>query len=102
MRADVALAQPDEPIYLAIGEPQPYLYPLFYGLGSVEDFQATHRMTVVNGVFEVSGFGRFVFDKAALPAGQSCVFVTLSTALPCGSPEALKSGPVWVTGRCPA
>jgi 4-amino-4-deoxy-L-arabinose transferase-like glycosyltransferase len=100
MRAEAALAKPDEPIYLAIGAPQPYLYPLFYGLGSVEDFQATRRMTVVDGVFEVSGFGRFVFNKTALPAGQSYVFVTLSTALPCPSPEALRSGPVWATGRC--
>jgi 4-amino-4-deoxy-L-arabinose transferase-like glycosyltransferase len=100
MRADAALAKPDEPIYLAIGEPQPYLYPLFYGLGSVEDFQATRQMTVVDGVFKVSGFGRFVFDKSALPAGQSYVFVTRSTALPCASPEALMSGPMWATGRC--
>jgi hypothetical protein len=102
MRTETALATPEEPIYLAIGEPQPYLYPLFYGLGSVEDFQATRRMTLVDGMFKVSGFGRFVFDKDALPAGQSYVFVSLSSALPCASPDALKSGPVWSTGRCPA
>jgi 4-amino-4-deoxy-L-arabinose transferase-like glycosyltransferase len=102
MRTETALAKPDEPIYLAVGAPQPYLYPLFYGLGSVEDFQTTRRMTVVDGVFAVSGFGRFVFDKDALPAGQSYVFVTLSTAVPCTSPDDLKSGPIWATGRCPA
>jgi 4-amino-4-deoxy-L-arabinose transferase-like glycosyltransferase len=101
MRTEAALAKPGEPIYLAIGEPQPYLYPLFYGLGSVEDFQATRRMTTVDGVFKVSGFGRFVFDKDTLAAGQSYVFTTLSTALPCASPDALKTGPVWATGRCP-
>jgi 4-amino-4-deoxy-L-arabinose transferase-like glycosyltransferase len=101
MRTEAALAKPDEPIYLAIGEPQPYLYPLFYGLGSVEDFQATRRMAVVDGVFRVSSFGRFVFDKDALPADHGYVFLTLSTALPCASPEALKAGPVWATGRCP-
>jgi hypothetical protein len=100
LRTETALAQPGEPIFIAVGEPQPYLYPLFYGLGSVADFQATRRMTVVDGVFEVSGFGRFVFDKDALPAGKSFVFVTLSTALPCAAPEALKSGPIWATGRC--
>ena len=86
LRAEVALAQPTEPIYVAVGEPQPYLYPLFYGLASVEDFQATRRMETVDGVFRVSSFGRFVFDKEALPAEKSFVFVTLSTALPCAAP----------------
>jgi hypothetical protein len=56
---------------------------------------------VVDGVFKVSAFGRFVFDKDALPAGRSFVFVSLATALPCASPEALKAGTVWATGRCP-
>jgi 4-amino-4-deoxy-L-arabinose transferase-like glycosyltransferase len=102
MRTVAALAKPDEPVFLAIGEPQPYLYPLFYGLGSVDEFQATRRMTVVDGVFKVSGFGRFIFDKDALPAGQSFAFVTLSTALPCAAPDQLRSDPIWATGRCPA
>jgi 4-amino-4-deoxy-L-arabinose transferase-like glycosyltransferase len=102
LRTEAALAQPGEPIYVAAGEPQPYLYPLFYGLGSVAEFQATRRMETVDGVFKVSSFGRFVFEKAALPAGRSFVFVTLATALPCAAPEALKSGPMWATGRCPA
>jgi len=102
LRTETALAQPGEPVYVAVGEPQPYLYPLFYGLGSVADFQATRRMTVVDGVFKVASFGRFVFDKDALPAGQGFVFVTLASALPCAAPEALKAGPVWATGRCPA
>jgi 4-amino-4-deoxy-L-arabinose transferase-like glycosyltransferase len=102
LRTEVALAQPGEPVYLAAGEPQPYLYPLFYGLGSVADFQSTRRMTVVDGVFEVSSFGRFVFEKEALPEGRSFVFVTLASALPCAAPEALKAGPVWATGRCSA
>jgi 4-amino-4-deoxy-L-arabinose transferase-like glycosyltransferase len=102
MRTEVALAKPDEPVFLAIGEPQPYLYPLFYGLGSVEDFQATRRMTAVDGAFKVSGFGRFTFDRDALPAGHNYVFVTLATALPCPFPDALETGPVWATGRCPA
>jgi 4-amino-4-deoxy-L-arabinose transferase-like glycosyltransferase len=100
LRTETALAQPGEPVFLAVGEPQPYLYPLFYGLGTVQEFQATRQMKVVDGVFKVSRFGRFVFDKDALPAGQGYVFLTLSTALPCPSPEALKSGPIWATGRC--
>ena len=100
LRTEAALAQPGEPVYLAVGEPQPYLYPLFYGLGSVADFQATRRMSVVDGMFKVSSFGRFVFEKEALPAGESFVFVTLATALPCAAPEALQAGPVWATGRC--
>jgi 4-amino-4-deoxy-L-arabinose transferase-like glycosyltransferase len=102
LRAEAALAEPDEPVFLAVGEPQPYLYPLFYGLGTIQEFQNTRRMTVVDGVFKVSGFGRFVFDRDALAAGHSYVFVTLATALPCPSPEALKTGPIWATGRCPA
>jgi hypothetical protein len=102
LRTELALAQPDEPIYVAAGEPQPYLYPLFYGLGSVADFQATRRMETVDGVYKVSSFGRFVFDKDALTAGKSFVFVTLATALPCAAPEALKPGAIWATGRCPA
>jgi 4-amino-4-deoxy-L-arabinose transferase-like glycosyltransferase len=101
LRADAALAEPDEPVFLDIGEPQPYLYPLFYGLATVEEFQTTRQMQIVDGVFKVSRFGRFVFDKAALPAQHGFTFVTLSTALPCASPESLKSGPVWATGRCP-
>jgi 4-amino-4-deoxy-L-arabinose transferase-like glycosyltransferase len=102
LRTEAALARPGEPIYVAAGEPQPYLYPLFYGLGSVADFQATRRMETVEGVYRVSRFGRFVFEKEAVPAGSSFVFVTLATALPCAAPEALKTGPVWATGRCPA
>jgi hypothetical protein len=102
LRTEAALATPGEVAFLDIGEPQPYLYPLFYGLGTVEDFQATRQMQTVDGVFKVSRFGRFVFDKAALPAGQGFTFVTLSTALPCAAPEALTAGPVWATGRCPA
>jgi 4-amino-4-deoxy-L-arabinose transferase-like glycosyltransferase len=101
LRTETALAQPGEPVFIAVGEPQPYLYPLFYGLGSVAEFQATRRMTVVDGVFKVSSFGRFVFEKDALPAGRSFVFLTLSTALPCIAPEDLKSGPIWATGKCP-
>lgn len=100
LRAGIALAQPDGPVYVAAGEPQPYLYPLFYGLGSVAEFQATVRMDAVDGVFKVSSFGRFVFDREALPPGKSFVFVTLATALPCAAPEGLKSGPIWATGRC--
>jgi 4-amino-4-deoxy-L-arabinose transferase-like glycosyltransferase len=100
LRAEVALAQPGEPVYVAAGEPQPYLYPLFYGLGSVTEFQATRRMIVVDGVFKVSSFGRFVFDKDALPVGKSFVFVTLATALPCAAPEDLRAGPIWTVGRC--
>jgi 4-amino-4-deoxy-L-arabinose transferase-like glycosyltransferase len=102
LRAETGLAQPGEPVFIAAGEPQPYLYPLFWDLGSVADFQATRRMEMVDGVFKVSSFGRFVFEKAALPAGQSFVFVTLATALPCAAPEALNSGPIWAVGRCPA
>jgi 4-amino-4-deoxy-L-arabinose transferase-like glycosyltransferase len=101
LRTDSALARPDEPIFLDIGQPQPYLYPLFYGLASVEEFQATRRMTTIGGVFKVSRFGRFYFEKDVMPTRQSFVFVTLSTALPCAAPDMLKSGPIWATGRCP-
>ena len=101
LRADAALARPDEPVFLDIGAPQPYLYPLFYGLATVQEFQATRRMQTIDGVFEVSRFGRFVFDRSALSAQQSYTFVTLATALPCPMPEDLKAGPVWATGRCP-
>jgi 4-amino-4-deoxy-L-arabinose transferase-like glycosyltransferase len=100
LRTEVALAQPGEPVYVAAGEPQPYLYPLFYGLGSVGDFQATRRMETIDGVFKVSSFDRFVFERDALPAGKSFVFVTLASALPCAAPESLRSGPIWATGRC--
>jgi 4-amino-4-deoxy-L-arabinose transferase-like glycosyltransferase len=101
LRTATEQARPGEPVFVAVGEPQPYLYPLLYGLASVEEFQSTRRMTMVDGVFKVSGFGRFVFDKDALPAGTRFVFVTLSTALPCKAAEALSSGPIWATGRCP-
>ena len=100
LRVDAALAKPDEPVLLDIGEPQPYLYPLFYGLATVQEFQATRQMRIVDGVFKVARFGRFVFDKTALPTERSFTFVTLATALPCAVPEDLNAGPVWATGRC--
>ena len=102
LRDAAARAQPDEPIWLDIGEPQPYLYPLFYGLAGVEQFQATRRMAVVDGVMKVYSFGRFTFGKDAMPKGRGFTFVSLSTALPCTAPVMLMSGPIWATGRCPA
>jgi 4-amino-4-deoxy-L-arabinose transferase-like glycosyltransferase len=102
LRGEAALARPDEPIFIDAGQPQPYLYPLFYGLASVEDFQATRQMQTIDGVYVVSRFGRFYFEKDALPAGQSYVFASRADDMPCANPEALKTGPLWATGRCPA
>jgi hypothetical protein len=102
LRAETALAKADEPIFIDIGTPHPYLYPLFYGLARVEDFQATRQVQTVDGVYLVSRFDRFFFAKNALPAQASFVFVSRSDIMPCANPEAVQSGPLWATGRCPA
>jgi 4-amino-4-deoxy-L-arabinose transferase-like glycosyltransferase len=102
LRTEAALAKPDEPLFVDIVTPQPYLYPIFYGLASVEEFQATRQVQTLDGVYDVSHFGRYYFDKDALPAGAGYVFVSRVDVLPCPDPEALQTGPLWATGRCPA
>ena len=102
LRTEVALAGPEEALFIDIGTPQPDLYPLFYGLASVESFQATRQMQTIDGVYVVSRFDRFYFAKDALPAGGSFVFVSRTDQMPCANPEELKTGPLWATGRCPA
>ena len=57
MRTETALAKPNEPVFVDIGTPHPYLYPLFWGLARVEDFQATRQMRTIDGVYDVSRFG---------------------------------------------
>jgi 4-amino-4-deoxy-L-arabinose transferase-like glycosyltransferase len=101
LRHEMALAQPGEPVYVAVGTVHPYLYVLFYGLGDIRAFQATRQVKVVDGVYRVSQFGRFYFDPDALPAGKSFVFVSRSDRLPCAAPVNMTAGPLWSVGRCP-
>ncbi|HTJ65438.1 MAG TPA: glycosyltransferase family 39 protein [Alphaproteobacteria bacterium] len=100
MRRETALAAPDEPMLAAIGTVHPYLYPLFYGLSDLDRFRATRQMQIEKGVFKVSSFDRFYFERDALPAGKSFVFVTRSDRLPCAAPEIAYAGPLWTVGRC--
>ncbi len=102
LRTEVALAKPDEPVFVDIGTVQPYLYVLFYGLADVTSFQATRQVETVDGVYQVSRFDRFFFTKDALPRQESFVFISRANDLPCAAPEMLTSGPLWATGRCPA
>jgi hypothetical protein len=101
LRAEVALARPDEPIFVDIGTAQPYLYVLFYGLADVESFQASRQVDTVDGVYKVSRFDRFFFTKEAIPENGGFVFVSRANNLPCLIPEILTSGQLWATGRCP-
>jgi 4-amino-4-deoxy-L-arabinose transferase-like glycosyltransferase len=101
LRREVALAQPGEPVYADIGTVHPYLYILFYGFGDIREFQATRQVKVVDGVYRVSQFGRFFFDRDALPAGQGFVFVSRTDRLPCPAPQDMTAGPLWSVGRCP-
>jgi hypothetical protein len=100
MRREVALAAPDEPMLAEIGTVHPYLYPLFYGLSDIRTFQATRQMRVEKGVYRVSTFDRFYFERDRLPADKSFTFVTRSNHLPCAAPEIDTAGPLWTVGRC--
>ncbi len=100
MRRETALATPDEPMFAEIGTVHPYLYPLFYGLSDIRRFQATRQMRIEKGVYRVSMFDRFYFEREALPADRSFVFITRSNHLPCAAPEVDSAGPLWTVGRC--
>jgi 4-amino-4-deoxy-L-arabinose transferase-like glycosyltransferase len=100
MRREAALAAPDEPMLADVGTVHPYLYPLFYGLSDIRRFQATRQMRIDKGVYRVSMFDRFYFEREALPADRSFAFVTRSNHLPCAAPEIDSAGPLWTVGRC--
>jgi len=100
LRAELALARPDEPMLVEVGTVHPYLYPLFYGLADIETFQATRQVRFEDGVYRVSRFGRFYFEREALPPGRSFVFASRTTLLPCAAPEIASAGPLWAVGRC--
>jgi hypothetical protein len=102
LRAEMALAQPEEPALVDVGTVHPYLYVLFYGLGDIETFQATRNVRIEKGVYRVASFGRFYFERAALPPGRPFVFVTLSRDLPCATPDIKMAGQIWTVGRCAA
>jgi hypothetical protein len=99
MRRGTALAAPNEPMLAEIGTVLPYLYTLFYGLSDLDRFRASRQMHVEKGVYRVSSFDRFYFERDALPADKSFVFVTPSDQLPCRAPEIEEAGPLWVVGR---
>jgi hypothetical protein len=100
LRAAVAQSNPGEPVFIDAGKVHPYLYPLFYGLGDIKTFQTTRQVRVEDGVFRVSRFGRFMFERDAVDRSQPFIFVTLATRLPCATPEILKSAGLWSAGRC--
>jgi 4-amino-4-deoxy-L-arabinose transferase-like glycosyltransferase len=100
LKSEIALARPDEPVLVDIGTVHPYLYVLFFGLADIANFQATRRMRVEDGVYRVSGFGRFVFEREALPGNRDFVFVSRTNRIPCGAPKIASQGPLWVVGRC--
>ena len=102
LRAEIALAEPGEPVLVDIGTVHPYLYVLFYGLDTIESFQTTRAVTIENGVYRVASFGRFVFERKALPENRAFVFVSLAKNPPCAEPEIASSDPIWAVGRCRA
>jgi 4-amino-4-deoxy-L-arabinose transferase-like glycosyltransferase len=101
LRAEAALAQGDEPRLVEIGTVHPYLYPLFYGLASVESFRDTRQMRVEDGVYRVSHFDSYYFERSAVP-DRSFVFVSRSNALPCADAQVATAEALWTIGRCPA
>jgi 4-amino-4-deoxy-L-arabinose transferase-like glycosyltransferase len=99
----VAQAAPAEPILAEVATFHPYVWILFYGYDDLESFRQTRRMEVRDGIYHVSGFGRFIFDRGAVPAGQPFTFlVRPETALPCPEPRIHRSDAMWVVGHCPA
>jgi 4-amino-4-deoxy-L-arabinose transferase-like glycosyltransferase len=102
LRTEVALAEPTEPILVDIGTVHPYLYVLFFGFGDIESFQRTRAVRIEKGVYRVSSFGRFYFEKNALPPDRSFVFVSLAKTPPCADAATESSDPIWAVGRCPA
>ncbi len=102
LKAEMRSARPDEPALVDVGTVHPYLYPLFYGLADIENFQVTRQVRIEDGIYRVSRFGRFYFAREALPVGRPFVFVTRANDLPCGRPEIVRADPLWAAGRCPA
>jgi 4-amino-4-deoxy-L-arabinose transferase-like glycosyltransferase len=102
LKTEMAMAKPDEAVFVDIGSVHPYLYVLFFGLADIETFQATRQVRIVDGVYTVSRFGRFVFERGALAGAPSFVFVSRSNDLPCPNPDLVEAGPLWSVGRCVA
>jgi 4-amino-4-deoxy-L-arabinose transferase-like glycosyltransferase len=106
LHAEMAFARPDEPVFVDVGAVHPYLYVLFYGFGGIESFQTTRQMRVEDGIYRVSSFGRFYFERGALPPDRGFVFVSRPVAPPCAdaemAPGFAAEGLLWAVGRCPA
>lgn len=101
LRNAVAEATPDETVFVDAGAAHPYLYVLFYKLADIRSFQKTRQLrSDTDGMYHVTRFDRFVFERGALPAEQEYVFVSLPDRLPCSAPEITQSGPLWAVGRC--
>ena len=104
LKLAAARANSDEPIFVDVGTVHPYLYVLFFGLSDIRTFQATRRVRIDNGVYRVSRFGRFMFERNALDTAEpaSFAFVSRSNRIPCPAPEVFSSDTLWTAGRCRA
>jgi 4-amino-4-deoxy-L-arabinose transferase-like glycosyltransferase len=102
LKAELAIAKPDDPVFVDIGGVHPYLYVLFFGLADIKSFQNTRQLRIEDGVYRISRFDRFVFEHEALPRDRGFAFVSRSDRLPCLNPDIADNGPLWTVGRCAA
>lgn len=66
--------------------PLPYVYTAFFTRYPPRDFQRAVRYRAVNGVYEVSRLGRYVFARQALDPQQSYGYLIDRNALPAAEP----------------
>lgn len=97
----VAEAGPAETMLVEVSTFHPYVWVLFFGYGDLRSFRETRRMQLDSGFYRVLGFGRFVFERDALPAGQPFTFVVRHEAPPpCPDARIIRADTMWVVGHC--
>jgi 4-amino-4-deoxy-L-arabinose transferase-like glycosyltransferase len=97
----VGAATPSEPIFVDAGSTHQYLYVIFYGYADPKSFQTTRKLSLdADSLYHVASFDRFYFDRSAVPAGHTFVFIALPDRAPCLHPEIISPRPLWSVGRC--
>lgn len=97
----VAAAGPEETVLVDVLY-NPYVWVLVFGFGDLDSFRATRRVELRGGTYHVLSFGRFVFERAALPPGRPFAFVMRAELQPpCAAPRPVRSDRAWVVGECP-
>lgn len=107
--AAIAAGAPGEPILLVtadMGQAKiiPYIRLLVDHPEMIRRFEESVTPHVVNGVYQVDSFDRFVFDRNApiLTASASYLYIAHPTTQLCAGAQMLASSGNWIVARCVA